>query len=313
MIRALSTTLLLLLTPAVAAETISDDKLVVEAKLPTASYGLASGFDSLWSMQGSDLLRIDPDDNSIAKIAIPRSRSGIRTVAVGEGAVWLPDGNSDAIYKVDPATSQVTLTIPIDLPDASAATIGVGAGSIWVMSRGGGKAWVGRYSAATGAEEARIPVRASGFSVVFEGDAVWVSGTYKNEVYRIDPSTNTLVATLKVAGGPRQLTAGPGILWVQASGDGGQIHRIDPVTNEVVATIATETGLDDFASAATGGGYLWASYHEGFLLQVDPASNAIVRRYEGDLLQGYTIAFVDESIWLAGYGAAIYRITPPRQ
>ena len=66
--------LLLLMTPSVAeAETvtISDDKLIVEAKLPTASYGLARGFDSLWSMQGSDLLRIDPDDNGITKSPLP--------------------------------------------------------------------------------------------------------------------------------------------------------------------------------------------------------------------------------------------------
>lgn len=131
------------------------------------------------------------------------------------------------------------------------------------MSRGGGKAWVGRYSATTGAEEARIPIRASGFSVAYDSDAVWVSGTYRNEVYRIDPATNDLVATLKVDGGPRQLAAEPDVLWVQASGDGGQIHRIDPAASEVVASIATDTGLDDFASAATGGGYLWASYHEG--------------------------------------------------
>ncbi len=305
---------LMLLVPGVSQTIAADGGLVVEAVLDTASYGLASGFGSIWSMQGKDLLRIDAGDNSITKIPIPESRGGIRSIAIGEDAVWLPDGDQDGgegtIFKIDPATNAIVLTIhaPLILGEG---TIGVGAGSIWIMTVGKGKAWLARYSAENGAEQAQIPLRPAGLSVLFAHDAVWVSGSYKNEVYRIDPTTNTLAATIKVPGGPRQLAASADAVWVQCPGSGDLIHRIDPATNEVVASIKTDTGIDTFASLTAGGGTVWATYHEGYLLQIDPATNAIVNRYEGGEVAGYNILHANGSLWLSGYGSTITRIAPP--
>lgn len=287
----------------------AESGLTIEAKLGTASYGLGSGYGSIWAVQSNSLLRIDVDDNSISKSPIP-GKGGTRSIAVGEGAVWLPDGESGSIYKVDPQTNEVVLTIDAHLV-LGEGSIGVGAGSVWVMTVGKGKAWVARYSATTGEEQAQIPLRPSGLSVLYAHDAVWVSGSYKNEVYRLDPATNTVAATIKVPGGPRQLAASEDAIWAQSPGKGGAIHRIDPKTNTVVASIDTDTGDDTFASITVGGGMVWAAYHEGFLLEIDPATNTIVSKQAGDDVTAYTIVHSDGSLWLSGYGSTIYRFAPP--
>jgi YVTN family beta-propeller protein len=305
---------LLLLVGSFVPASAGDGGVAVEARLPTASYGLAAGLDSLWSMQGETLLRIDPTDNSITKISLPDTKGGIRNLVIGEGAVWVPDATNDgsggAIMKVDPATSQVVLTIACDLVVGD-ARIAVGEGSVWVMRVGGGKAWLARYSTDTGEEQARIPLRPSGFSVLHDETGVWVSGTYKNEVYRIDPATNAVVATIKVPGSPTQLAAGEGSIWVDAPRNGGMIHRIDPATNAIIATIVTDPGIDNFGTITVGGGYVWAIYRDALLLQIDPETNAIVGRYEGQDVAGYNVVYASGSLWLAGYGSQILRITPP--
>jgi streptogramin lyase len=307
-----STVAMLMLGLGVAQAGAEAGPPTIEATLPTAAYGLATGFDSIWAMEGTDLLRIDPRDNSIIRIPVPESKSGIRRIAIGEGAVWLPDGRSGFVFKVDPATNTVMQAIPAGLVDAGDGTIGVGAGSIWVMTVGGGKAWVARYSAATGAEEARIPLKPAGMSIVFDFGSAWVTGTYKNVVYRIDAATNTLTAEIKTPANPRQIASGEGAIWVQSIDGGGFIHRIDPATNSVMASIPTDTTLDAFGSVGVGGGYVWGMYHQGTLLQIDPASNAVVSRYDDKMLAGVTVTYAAGSVWVSGYGSSIYRVAPPK-
>jgi virginiamycin B lyase len=91
----------------------------VEAAIPQPGNVMAVGFDSLWMMglTTNKLVRINPGDNSVTEIPIsgavgPFYYSGM---AVGEGAVWLPDIERSMIYKIDPMTTRVVKEIPSDL------------------------------------------------------------------------------------------------------------------------------------------------------------------------------------------------------
>jgi len=70
------------------------------------------------------LIRIHPDDNSVTEIPIrgavgPFADAGM---ALGEGAVWVPDHGRSMIYKIDPKANQVVREIPADSLGGGAGT-----------------------------------------------------------------------------------------------------------------------------------------------------------------------------------------------
>src|ERR1044072_1826355 len=80
------------------------------------------------------------------------------------------------------------------------------------------------------------PVFGSAGELAISPDAVWGPKCDENEVDRIDPSTDTIVARIRVGTSPVGTLYAFGSIWV-ANSHGGSISRIDPSTNTVVATI----------------------------------------------------------------------------
>jgi virginiamycin B lyase len=147
-----------------------------------------------------------------------------------------------------------------------------------------------------------MPVR-NGVTVAF--GSVWVTGAHKDQLYRIDAATNNLVATINIGAGPVFITAGFGSIWVIELRD-GVVQRIDPETNTAIATIAT--GGHKGGDIITGGGCVWASYHDGLpLVQINPKTNQ-AQIYAGTGF-GDALAFGAGSIWISG--RTIARISPP--
>jgi YVTN family beta-propeller protein len=64
-------------------------------------------------------------------------------------------------------------------------------------------------------------------------DAAWVASFAEDTVYRIDPVTNKIIATIKVGRGPTVLAFHNGLVWVANAYD-DDVLRIDPATNMVV-------------------------------------------------------------------------------
>ncbi len=71
-------------------------------------------------------------------------------------------------------------------------SIGVGEGAVWVITAEEFDKTLTRFNARSGIAEAKISLPSSGSSVVVDYGSVWVTGYAGNELYRINPRTNTI-------------------------------------------------------------------------------------------------------------------------
>jgi len=145
----------------------------VETKIPRFGT-MAVGFESVWVMSHDSLARIRIIDTSVIEIPIAGAfgRSAYGDTAVGEGAVWVPDANHGAVYKIDPVSNRVAMQVEVILAE-KAESLGVGEGSVWAVSGGGDV--LKRFAAADGAEQAAIALPSNGYGVLVAHGAVWVT------------------------------------------------------------------------------------------------------------------------------------------
>jgi streptogramin lyase len=254
------------------------------------------GFDSVWIASGGRLTRVDPSTNAFTQIQLASSGGPYRAVAIGEGAVWVPDCGNKVIYKVDPGTNRVVQEISVDM-FSEVGSIGVGEGSLWVITPEEGERTLTRFNSSTGEEEAKIPLPSSSSGVLVDFGTVWVTGTGKGELYEVDPATNRVTLIVPLGREPRALASGDGSIWVLNEGD-GTMQRIDPQTARVVATI---TGIPaGNGDIATGGGFVWLTIR-GSLGQIDPRSNNLAKGFD---VYGYGhhfhLCYGAESVWISG-------------
>ena len=85
--------------------------------------------------------------------------------------------------------------------------------------------------------------------------AVWVTVDSQNAVWRIDPATNSVVRTIPVGSSPMAVAVGEGSVWVVNAKD-GTVSRIDPRTNDVAAPIRVGGAPRDIA---IGSGRIWVA------------------------------------------------------
>ena len=192
------------------------------------------------------------------------------------------------------------------------AAVGVGEGAVWAITGGSYNEVLRRFSAQTGAEEAMIPLPSpnSGVGLVADFGSVWLTGTRDEELYRVDPATNQIIATIELHSRPVSLASGEGSVWVRQGG--GTVQRIDGNGGKLLATIATEA-VDTGGDIVVGGGFVWINSHTVPLVQIDPQTNSQRSRFDSPTgaFMGYTIAYGGGSLWLGG--SAVFRIKPPNK
>jgi DNA-binding SARP family transcriptional activator/ABC-type branched-subunit amino acid transport system substrate-binding protein/DNA-binding beta-propeller fold protein YncE len=104
--------------------------------------GVAVGLDAVWAISGADasLIRLNSRGRKTARIPIV-SRPGFQSpfplaVAVGEGYVWVLNGNTATVTKIDPKQRGVYATIPIGI-EHGPLRLTAGAGAAWVADEDG--------------------------------------------------------------------------------------------------------------------------------------------------------------------------------
>jgi ABC-type branched-subunit amino acid transport system substrate-binding protein/streptogramin lyase len=202
-------------------------------------------------------------------------------VAVGEGAVWALDSETDTVARIDLETKAVRRFSaglrPTDLA--------VGAGAVWVGRRGRGPVReinvttvISRVDPRSLRVTANVPLSrrssvygpgpSEGFPRLAVGaGAVWAIGV-DNRIHRIDPATGKVEARVRVE--PRlggSIAAGPDGVWFIDATDFA-VARIDPATNRVAERVAVDSAW--LSGLAIGGGAVWAaSPQEGRLWRIE--------------------------------------------
>jgi YVTN family beta-propeller protein len=137
----------------------------------TSHADVAIGFGSVWILgDGLDrrLWRVHPTSGRvIATIELP---SMPRTVAVGEGGVWITAPIDDAVLRVDPSTNRVTARIKTGRGTSGVAA---GAGSVWVANTF--DRTVSRIDPVTMGVVGKVDVGGRPHEVIVGAGGVWVS------------------------------------------------------------------------------------------------------------------------------------------
>jgi len=295
------------LAPASAVEELSADELVVQSEFFIGSEVIGFGFGSLWAVSGKRLVRIQAADNKAVEIELKMPHiDSFRGFAFGEGAVWLADISESELLKIDPEANQVVKRIPAPMLSGQ-GSVGVGEGSIWVVTAQNRESTLTRINAASGNVEAKIPLPSAGSGVAFDFGAVWVTGPSAGELYRIDPSTNHVTTFAKLHGLPGSIATGDESIWVVSDRD-RVVDRIDPKTGQLMASIATGIVGPTYGSAiGGGGGYIWVESYPAAFMQIDPKTNTMLRKFTGG--HGWGFAYGADSLWKAG--PTLQRIAPP--
>jgi len=233
-------------------------------------------------------------------------------VAVTPGGVFVTNWLDDTLSKVDPATNSVLASIPLEISgNAGPEAIAYGDGALWVTVTGldgtrqnpvAGSLL--RVDPATGRTVATIPM-GSPAGVATSPGAVWVTSHWDGTVTRVDPTTNSVSATIMLTDGLWGLAYGEGAVWV-ANPERDFVYRIDPATNAVTATISN---VVDPVGVTVGGRSVWVTnwgttgQPDGLVSRIDPLTSQVTRTIPVGTNPG-RIAFGGGYLWVALQGAS---------
>jgi virginiamycin B lyase len=151
-----------------------------------------------------------------------------------------------------------------------------------------------------------IEVGAKPCAVAAGPDAVWVSAFGTDKVVKVDPATNTVVATYDVGTNPCGVVYASGRVWVGLV-SGHQLVQLDAHTGAVLKRLDTRSPVFD---VQLGLGSVWAATRNGHVLRVDPVKALVV----SDVTVGaqlYGLAVTADAVWIADQAAHdILRLEP---
>jgi len=276
----------------------------VVARIPVsaaaAPCAAAAGGGSVWVSEFAApyLLKISPKTNKvIARIGIGSGSCGL---AYGAGSLWIEDTNSSTVSRVSASTGKRTRAIPVGIIpyDATFAS-----GAAWVTAHGAND--LERIDPTRNRVVKRWKLtQANGVVGAFA--SLWATGT--DGVIRVDPATNSLVATIPVAGG--------GAVWTAASDDAVWVTtatglaRIDPKSNRISATISIP-GAPALGDPAVVAGRVWVpEIRRNSIAVVDPATNTVVETVKAGA-GPFVVTEIAGEAWVPSWkGHDIWRIRP---
>jgi YVTN family beta-propeller protein len=296
--------------------------LLLGGAIAAATVALTSGADSRVEPLGNGVAAIDAAASSIDSFT--EADTAPSNIAVGEGAVWVLNTETDSVSRIDPETKKVVRTFDAgDHPSDLAA----GEGALWIGQGGGGGAGapdvplitqrIARVDPKSGriTRTVTLPDSSGGAlgapsmgdpRIAVGAGAVWASNP-DDTVSRIDPETGKIVARIDVNAPQRALAAGREGVWF-LSWDSQSVTGIDPRTNRLGREIPIGTSF--LSGIAVGAGSVWATSEEGLLWRIEPGEHPITRSIDVGVGVAY-VAFSDGAVWTANYvDGQVSRIDP---
>ena len=133
-------------------------------------------------------------------------------------------------------------------------------------------------------------------------DAVWVTSVFDEELYRIDPATDQVVATYPIPSHVEGVTAAAGWLWLSRY-DPNEVVRVDPETGALTARLV----FDSQPALVADGDALWAIADRdggGRAFQIDPGTATVTAEIPLDGPPGFA-AISGNSLWVAHHGTSL--------
>jgi hypothetical protein len=248
-----------------------------------AGSAVAANEDFAWVVGDAEgqLSTIDLATNTVVSTAeLP---AGSKQAWYAFGSVWIGNDNG-TVARFDPDASEVVATIDVG---GQPTWLEGGDEAVW-LGNGTGREAV-RIDPAANAVVARVPVAEAAGATSTTAQGAWVRDL-AGSVYRIDPATDTVVATTATPSGGLAMAAGPDALWA-SGGPSGILYRIDPATDSVVAEVDISAAVG--APVSLGGLHytgdsvfvryskdcVEASCTEG-IARIDPATDEVVASQE---------------------------------
>ncbi|MGF7169486.1 YVTN family beta-propeller protein [Sphingobium xanthum] len=173
--------------------------------------------------------------------------------------------------------------------------LAVDGSTVWATNDGRVEQW------STSGKVASVDVPKPCGAMTMGFGSLWVGNCKGGEVYRIDPKTAKVLATIPAGIGPSgelNVAAGAGSIWAPDQ-TAGKISRIDPTTNTVIATIGVTT---DTSYLSFGFDALWVVSGKGQTLQrIDPKTNAVTHTLALGKMPGFLVAG-EGAVWVQEQG-----------
>jgi streptogramin lyase len=206
-------------------------------------------------------------------------------MAADSTAVWVYNGETGNLFRIDPKTNQIVATITVGLgcpAHAPCGQVAIGQGAVWVMAGAASK--LVRVDPQTNQIVASIPFPVAqnpSLNVYVTPGAVWVTDYYDNTIFRLDPQTNKIVSVLTPVSGPTGVAFGSGSLWEsEAHNTAHGLTRLDPATMQVQAQIdVSDKGQYSYCLGLLAlDQAVWVAAGDGenvVLERIDPATNTV--------------------------------------
>ena len=226
--------------------------------------GIAVNAVGVWATNSTkaELDRVDPATLNVVHIPAGLSPKGVLATTDG---VWVADVHGGSVLPVDPATNKVGTAITVGPTGASGPNwLGSGLGSLWVGVPN--NSTVVRFDPGTGAVEATIeaPVGTTPCGGIAIGTAAgWITScSITTSTARIDPSSNTVVATVELGGyayNPTLIDDAPWVSVDRGSAGLGLLVRIDPSTNAIDRVLVPGPTFGGGGDIVVADGSVWVS------------------------------------------------------
>ena len=265
---------------------------------------VAAGPAGVWVANRGDgtVWRIDPDT---MRVSLRTSAHGRPTeLATTATRAIVVNGPQDANATViDAATGREENIISLASGGffQGAAPIAAGESGVWLA---GADRRVGRLDLITSRIEKPLvlaPPADEGSDAYFSSvavtdDAVWVIGDpLDHRLWRIDPRTGRLAASIRLPSAPKDVAIGAGGVWVSSQLD-DTLMRIDPATNSVSATVPVGRGA---SGVGVGLGSVWvANTVDGTVSRIDPRTVEVTETIDVDG-NPVDLSVGDGAVWVA--------------
>lgn len=197
-----------------------------------------------------------------ATIQLPR---GVTDILAADGSVWA--ASSTGVQRIDPATNSVVARIP--LPHVGdQGHLAWADGSMWATQESG---LLTRIDPLTNRAIASIVLGGAPASLAAGRKVLWVGvydGSGPVRLLTVDPTTNSITTTWRLAPDMSRLSFVDGTLWVGSASGEPRVASIDPASGRTIAVREHEL------PETSADGALWATANGA--ARIDPSNGTTV-------------------------------------